>query len=74
MTLLDKVAEPVSVEVAGLLARPLYLCTGKSKLVKLGLCISVASMSRFVQQGAGRQQYLCAKCKTTQRKYQSLTI
>ena len=60
--LLGNVASMVSLKVAGLLARPLFACTSYRQAPVAGMCMSVASMSRFVQQTEGRQHYRCAEC------------
>ena len=62
MKLLGQVASAVSLDVAGLLARPLYVCTNYREAPEAEMCMSVASMSQFIQQAAGRQQYRCKKC------------
>ena len=60
VAMLRKVTSAVGVDVAGLLARPVYACTNIRG--HGGMCMSVASMSEFVQQGSGRGPYLCQEC------------
>ena len=60
VAMLRKVTSAVGVDVAGLLARPMYACTNIRG--HGGMCMSVASMSEFVQQGSGRGPYLCQEC------------
>ena len=55
----SNVATAVSVEVAGVLARPLYVCMDRSGPEP---CMAVASMSEFIQQVPGRKQYRCSEC------------
>ena len=62
MTQLSEIASAVSLNVAGLLARPLYVCTNYRQALPAEMCMSVASMSQFVQQAPGRQHYRCAGC------------
>ena len=62
MSKLRQVAANVSLEIAGVLGRPLYVCTarlrGKSPE---RLCMSTASMSPLMELPAARKHYLCAK-------------
>ena len=60
--LVGDAAAAVDVAVAGYLARPLYVCTNAKPSSKHGMCMSIASMSRFVQQAPGQQHYRCSAC------------
>ena len=60
--LIGDAARAVDVEVAGYLARPLYVCTNASPKSKNEMCMSIASMSRFVQQAPGQVHYRCSDC------------
>ena len=60
--LIGDAARAVDVEVAGYLARPLYVCTNASPTSKNEMCMSIASMSRFVQQAPGQVHYRCSDC------------
>ena len=55
-------SESVSLTFAGIITRPLYACTEVVDTATHELCMNVASMSRFLQQPAGRPIYKCAKC------------
>ena len=55
-------AAAVDVVVAGYLARPLYVCTNAKPSSEHGMCMSIASMSRFVQQAPGQVHYRCSAC------------
>ena len=55
-------AAAVDVAVAGYLARPLYVCTNAKPSSEHGMCMSIASMSRFVQQAPGQVHYRCSAC------------
>ena len=53
----------LSLEVVGVLARPLYVCTSTPHAIKPEmLCMSTAAMSPLVQLAQARQHYRCAKC------------
>ena len=56
-SLLRETANEVSVELSGVLARPLYVCTTQRPGKKL--CMALASMSPLLTQVASRKQYLC---------------
>ena len=60
--LIGDAARAVDVEVAGFLARPLYVCTNANPRSKNEMCMSIASMSRFVQQAQGQLHYRCSDC------------
>ena len=60
--LVGDAAAAVNVAVAGYLARPLYVCTNASPSSENGMCMSIASMSRFVQQAPGQVHYRCSAC------------
>ena len=60
--LIGEAARAVDVEVAGYLARPLYVCTNALPEAKNEMCMSTASMSRFIQQAPGRVHYRCSDC------------
>ena len=63
LAILSNGAKAVSVEVAGALARPLYVCTDlRGPSASRELCMAVASMSKFAQQVPGRSQYRCSEC------------
>jgi hypothetical protein len=63
MAILSNVANSVSVEVAGAMARPLYVCTDlRGSSGSRELCMAAASMSKFAQQVPGRRQYRCSEC------------
>ena len=47
--------------VAGFIARPLYVCTTKVE-PKSRMCLSLASMSKFITQSGKRTHYRCRKC------------
>ena len=51
----------VALELRGVLARPLYVCTASSGS-NGEMCMSVASMSKLVMHTEGRQHYRCRKC------------
>ena len=55
-------SESVSLIFAGIIARPLYACTELVDPWAHKLCMNVASMSRFLQQPAGRPHYKCSTC------------
>ena len=63
MSKLRQVAANVSLEIVGVLGRPLYVCTarllGKSSQ---RLCMSTASMSKHIELQEARKHYLCRKC------------
>ena len=48
-------------EVAGFIARPLYVCTTKVGH-NLRMCLSLASMSKLMTQSGERSHYRCRKC------------
>ena len=60
--LVGDAAAAVDVTVAGYLARPLYVCTNAKPSSEHGMCMSIASMSRFVQQAPGQVHYRCSAC------------
>ena len=66
MSKLAKAATAVSVDVTGVLGRPLYVCTAPKAPVSDSapewLCLSTATMSPLLQLAAARKHYLCAKC------------
>ena len=67
MSKLRKVAVDVSLEIAGVLARPLYVCTARPhNKTPERLCMATASMSPLMQLAAARKHYLCARCKNKQ--------
>jgi hypothetical protein len=87
MTPLGQVAEAVSVSVAGILARPLYLCTGQiqSAKKKPELCMALASMSHSYNKKVpwshvAKTEDACSisvqnvPCSLTVQKDQNLTI
>ena len=51
--LIGDTARAVDVHVAGYLARPLYVCTNTRPESKNKMCMSTASMSRFIEQADG---------------------
>jgi hypothetical protein len=59
--LLHKVAETVSLQCSGAIARPLYVCTA---LKGQEHCMSMASMSSLLQQNTERGEYKCRDCMT----------
>ena len=59
---LIRITESVSLTFAGIIGRPLYACMEVVDTATHKLCMNVASMSRFLQQPAGRPIYKCAKC------------
>ena len=64
MAKLRKVAADVSLEVVGVLGRPLYVCTARPhEDTPEQLCMSTAAMSPLLQLSAARKHFLCAKCK-----------
>ena len=52
--LIGYVARAVDIEVIGYLARPLYVCTNTCPSAQNEMCMSIASMSRFIEQAPGR--------------------
>ena len=60
--LVGDVATAVDVTVAGYLARPLYVCTNAKPSSEHGMCMSIASMSRHIQQAPGQVHYRCSAC------------
>ena len=52
--------ECFSVDRAGFVARPLYVCT--KCIYGDQLCMKVASMSKFIPQAGIRRLYRCTKC------------
>ena len=67
MSELHKVVADMSLEVVGVLGRPLYVCTARKRgRSSERLCMSIASMSPLMQLSAARKHYLCAKCKDEQ--------
>ena len=60
----NSLMECMSLEHAGFVARPLYVCT---KRIEGGeMCMNVASMSKFIQHRDGRSHYRCTNCKETE--------
>ena len=59
LKLLHEVTEAVSLECAGAIARPLYVCT---TLKGNEYCMSMASMSSLFQQTEDRAEYKCSWC------------
>ena len=53
-------AASLRLELAGIVARPLYKCT--EQLSAGGVCMKVASMSPFLKMSEGRFQYKCRDC------------
>ena len=65
-TLLGKVTSAVSLDVAGFLARPLYVCTNNREFPDTStspeMRMSIALMSKLAQQARGRLHYRCKDC------------
>ncbi len=59
---LCRMADAVSFTFAGIIARPLYVCTEVLDNDTHELCMKTASMSRFLKQPAGRPVYKCSRC------------
>ena len=49
----------VDLPLSGVVARPLYVCTGS---VSDGMCMALASMSPILTTGIGRGEFLCREC------------
>ena len=63
MSKLCKVAVDTSLEILGVLARPLYVCTARPyEDAPERFCMSTTSMSPHMQLSAARKHDLCAKC------------
>ena len=59
MDFLARVVEVVGLRIVGVVARPVYVCTGK---VPGGICMAMASMSRIFEEGTHRGAFLCKEC------------
>ena len=67
MSRLRTVVTHLSLEVVGVLGRPLYVCTARPHEGRPErLCMSIASMSPLIQLSAARKHYMCANCKNAQ--------
>ena len=59
MDTFEAAADKVSLSVAGVLARPLYVCMNR----RMGVpCLSVASMSPLLERFEGHRPFMCGQC------------
>ena len=56
---------------AGLVARPLYMCTEVVEESTREVCMNVASMSPFLENSEGRSVYRCRECVARARDAQA---
>ena len=56
---LTRIVASVGLPLSGVVARPLYVCTGS---VSDGMCMATASMSPILLTGVGRGEFLRRKC------------
>ena len=54
-----RVVDAVGLRIAGVVARPVYACTGN---VRRGMCMAMVSMSRIFEEEPRRGTYLCSGC------------
>ena len=65
MATLETAARVVSLMVAGVLGRPLYVCTHRQK-PNGGMCMNVAAMSPLLERAGGNRCFRCKFCPPTQ--------
>jgi hypothetical protein len=61
MNMWDKVASSVGLKVAGVLGRPLYVCTQQKSNGRP--CMAVAAMSPLMESATAHNHFVCANCK-----------
>jgi hypothetical protein len=63
MDQVGRAATQHGLEIAGVVGRPLYVCTSRLHGDPNRLCMATAAMAPIMQLGAAREHYRCCKCK-----------